>query len=401
MHCKPTRRFRAAARAWFVLIVAWASALSSSAADECELPDWLSSGIRATSQFEDFRITLDPPDYGNADAVRQHFTFSSAWGSMLRSEYAARSQGDCDLRIASNIFPDLRAFLVGYRSAKGRDDFFEAVCVSLLREIVHNWTPDEAAVANAVVDLTKSGKWAKGLALSASNNSFDFTENVLRSALARIYDEKSVMHALVSVDTASYRPLAAGSFIAWIGKQRRGRLGIVRLSICPIALPRAAWGPMPLYKKRVPLFPPSTTAPAGVITIPHGEAGTVLPAAFHHVVVIGDDPPAAASPAFFYAFSPYVRAAELKYCGKRIALDPGDNAIRSTPMSASIKCQFATILKYDYWMMLFCQDCGSAGAAEAVAKLVIDDPDLRAIKSSETDMKSKGPYLVSFTAGGK
>jgi hypothetical protein len=383
-----------------VLIVAWTSALGSSAADECELPDWLSSGIRATSRFEDFRITLDPPDYGSADAVRQHFAFSSAWGSMLRSEFVARSQRDCDLHVAPNIFPDLRALLVGYRSAKGRDDFFEAVCVPLLREIVHDWTPDEAAVAKAVAELTKSDKWAKGLALSAMNNSLDFTENVLRSALARIYDEKSVMHALVSVDTASYRPLAAGSFVAWIGQQRRGRMGIVRLSVCPIALPRAAWGPMPLYKKRVPLFPPSTTAPAGVITIPLGEAGTVLPAAFQHVVVIGDDPPAAASPAFFYAFSPYVKAAELKYCGKQIALDLVDNAIRSTPVSASIKCQFANILVYDYWLMLFCQDC-SARAAEAFAKQVIDDPDLRAVKSSETDMRSKGPYLISFTTSGK
>jgi hypothetical protein len=401
MHCRP-RGFRTAAKAWLVLIVAWASALGSSAADECELPDLTGGSVLETSQFDEFRITLNPPDYGNADAVRRHFIFLSTWGNTLQSELAARSQNACDLKIDPNIFPDLHAFLVGSRSAKGQNDFLEAVCVPLLREIVHNWTPDETAVAKAVVDLTRRGKWAKGSALSSRSYPFEFAEIVLRLALAGIYDEKSVMHALISVDTASYQMLPVGSFLEWIGQQQSGQPAVARLSLCRNASARTRTGlTLPVYKKRIPVFPPSTTAPAGNLTIAYGEAGKDLPAAFQHVVIIGDDRPPAATPSISYSMSPYARAVDKKYCGRRYMLDLGDNPTRPMLISASIKCQFATILAYDDWMLLSCEDCGSARAAEAFAKLVINDPDLRAIKSSETDMKSKGPYLVSFTARGK
>jgi hypothetical protein len=68
VHCKPTTRSRAAARAWLVLIVVWANAPASSAADECELPNAAGGWVLPTSRFEEFRITLNPPDYGNPDA---------------------------------------------------------------------------------------------------------------------------------------------------------------------------------------------------------------------------------------------------------------------------------------------------------------------------------------------
>jgi len=402
MRCAATNRFRGAARAWLVLTVAWASAPGASAADECELPSIIEGHVLSTSRYEDFRITLDPPDYGNADAVRRHFVFLSAWGSLLTSELDARSQRGCDVYVELSSFPDLRATLVGYRSARGHRDFFAAVCLPLLHEIVRDWTPDEAALAKAVVELTRWNKFAKGSALSSRSYPFDFTEDMLRSALARIYDETSVLRVLVSVDKESYRIVATGAFAEWIGRQRRGRLDIRPLSLCPAASPRTSTGlPLPLSRKRSPAFPPSTTAPAGAITIPRGEVGGDLPAAFQHVVVIGDDRPATATPYLFYTMSPYAWAVDRKYCGKRHTLDLGDDPARPTSISVSIECQFATILTFDDWMLLFCKDCGSPRAAEAFAKMVIDDPEMRAVKNAETDMKSKGPYLVSFTTSGK
>jgi len=70
-------------------------------------------------------------------------------------------------------------------------------------------------------------------------------------------------------------------------------------------------------------------------------------------------------------------------------------------MVASVKCQHSTLLQFDDWMLLYCENCARAGSAEAFARMVINDPELRAIKSSETDLKSKGPYFVSFTPRGK
>jgi hypothetical protein len=405
MHGKATEGFRAVATVWFVLSVVWASAPASSAADECELPNSAGGWVLPTSRFEEFRITLNPPDYGNADAVRRHFVFSSVWADTLRSELGARSKSGCELMVDPHIFPDLRAFLIGYRSARGQTDFFAAVCVPVFREIVLNWTPDEVALAKAVVDLTRQGKsgvWAKGSAISSVSHAYEFSENLLRSALARIYDEKSVMHALASVDATSYRMLAAGPFLEWIVQQRSGKLGIAPLSLCPTAIPRTSTGlPMSLHKRRIPVFPQSATAPAGVIAIPYGEGGKDLPTALQHVVIIGDARPREAKPAGFYSMSPYARAVDRKYCGQRHVLDLGDEPARPASISISLKCQFTTILAFDDWMLLFCENCDSARAAEAVAKLVVDDPELRAINRSETDMKIKGPYLISVTASGK
>lgn len=404
MHYKPTKRFRTAPRAWFILIAACASAPAPSAADECELPNSIGGWVRPNNRFEEFRITFNPPDYGNADAIRRHFVFSAAWGNMLQSELRTRSKDGCELYADPHIYPDLRAFLIGYVSARGQTDFYAAVCVPLLSDIVHNWTPDETAVAKAVTDLTRWGKyvWFKGSALRTVSAAYDFSETLFRLSLARIYDEKSVMHALVAVDTASYRMVTADAFRDWIGQQRRGQLGIAPLSICPTAIPRTSTGlPISNYKKRIPVFPPSTTAPAGAITIPYGESGKDLPTSLQHVIIIGDDRPPVATPSFFYSMSPYAVAVNKKYCGKQSMLDVGDNPTRPTLISASIKCQFTTILGFDDWMLLFCENCDTARAAEAFAKLVTNDPDLSAIKNSETDMKSKGPYLISFTASGK
>jgi hypothetical protein len=99
--------------------------------------------------------------------------------------------------------------------------------------------------------------------------------------------------------------------------------------------------------------------------------------------------------------APYAMAVQKKYCDQRHTFDIGDNPARPLFITASIKCQFATILNFDYWILVFCEDCRTARAAEAFAKLVVNDADLRAVKSSETDMRSKGPYPVSFAASGK
>jgi len=369
------------------LIVVSANALTSSAADDCELPNPTGSFVRDTSRFDEFRITLEAPDYANADAVRRHFVFSSIWGKALATEFTARSQGACDVQIDSGVFPDLRAFLVGYRSARGQNDFFEAVCVPLLREIVQSWTPDQAALERAIVDLTARRKWADALPLSARNYKYEFADEVLRSALARIYGEKSVMQALVSVDTGSYRTVAAGSLVEWIGQKRNGRLGVTSLSLCPSPSTSAR---LPLYKKkRTGVFPPSATAPEGAIALQRGKD---LPTAFEHAVVIGDDRPTAAKLVLGYSMSPYARAVDQKYCNRKHVLDLGDGATSSV----SIKCQFATLLQFDDWMLVFCDNCGSGKAAEAFAKLVTNDPELRAFKGAETDTRSRGPYLISF-----
>jgi hypothetical protein len=396
MHLNRATGSSLAARLWFVLAVTCASVVGSSAADECELASLKERFIRPTSQFAEFRIILDPPDYGSAEAVRRHFTFSSTLASILQSGLAARSQRACEVTIESNIFPDLRAFLVGYRTAQGQNNFFEVVCVPLLRDIVHSWTPDETTVAEAVADLLRWPKWPRGLPLHNSSFPFDFTDNVLRTALTRIYDEKSVMHSLVSVDVTSYKTLAVSSFFEWIGQQRSGRLNVTPLSTCPTRP-----SPLATVKRRIPAFPLSGIASAGVISIPFSEVGTDLPVALQHVVVIGDDRPPDPQLSVDYAMSPYAVAVKGKYCGQRHMIDIADNPSRPTLISASIKCQFATILSFDDWMLLFCEDCATARAAEAFAKVVINDPDLRAAKDSETDIRSKGPYLISFAPGGK
>jgi len=159
--------------------------------------------------------------------------------------------------------------------------------------------------------------------------------------------------------------------------------------------------PNSLQKKRIPAFPPSAVAPAGVIAIPSGEFGQDLPPALQRAVIIADERPATATPGGLYSMSPYARAVDIKYCGKRHVLDVGGDPARPAAISASIKCQHTTILEYDDWMLLFCENCDSARAAEAAAKRVIDDPELRAVKNAETGTKSKGPYLISVTASGR
>lgn len=385
---------RKAVTSWLVPLVLCACAPAALASDQCELPDGMSSFVRPTSRVEEFRIALTPPDYASAEAVRRHFLLSTAWAAALEAEIAARSQGSCDATIRPSLFPDLRASLVGYRSAKGQSDYYDAVCVPLLQEVAGTWKPDESTAASALAKVSSAAaRWGKGSALASRSYPFPSMDSMLRLALARIYDSKSVMHALTSLDAAAaHQTLAAGSLAEWIARQQSGQQNVAGLSICPTGPAR-----LPYYKKRVAAFPLSATASAPTVAIAHAEFGKDLPAAFRHLMVIGDERPSKAKSMVGYAFSPYAVALEEKYCNRRHSTVVSGGPGQTRTITAEIKCQFATILGYDDWMVVFCdaKDCASAREAEAFMNLIAADPDMRAAKQSETDIKSRGPYRVS------
>src|SRR5215207_1524191 len=71
------------------------------AEEECEYPNAAGAVFVAPkNQAGEFRITLNPPDYRDAAAVRRHFVFATVWARMLDTELASRSKRHCSAAIA-------------------------------------------------------------------------------------------------------------------------------------------------------------------------------------------------------------------------------------------------------------------------------------------------------------
>jgi hypothetical protein len=218
---------------------------------------------RASTSSTQYRISLSPPDYLNAEAVQQHFIFSRIWGAVLKERFTSSTRGACNSIVLPLIFPDLFAELF----PNGRDVNGEQ-CLAELHGLLRDSPPSTATIAslsNAIADeLAKA---------PSKQQMYVAVDYLFRRALREIYTNGSVMHALMSVDQAGFRSTDPADFQEWLTRQIASKPPLItRIPFCEEATSQTE---VPGERASIP-YSPAVQSDVIKLQLPRDEAAQVL-----------------------------------------------------------------------------------------------------------------------------
>jgi hypothetical protein len=211
-------------------------------------------------------------------------------------------------------------------------------------------------------------------------------ENILAEALRRIYEEGSVMHALVSLRAENFESISANALLQWLQSQRSdGNVVLVPLDICK--------SDEEISKARPSNeIPYSNIIPPQVLALPQPKLQSTQPRKLSHVVIVGGE----RRP----VNAPLRSAATRKYCNRENAFS---SAIENKSFVARTRCLAEVIRNNDTWVTLFCdpRDCPSEDMAEKVAITIANDVEIVEFgKANAANDQVRGPYQVKIMSIG-
>lgn len=355
-----------------LLIVFFSITSHSTGNERCEYPSFFGSVIAPPErQLGEFRVELQRPAYNDRRAVQDHLVNSTVWARSLISRLAHKTSGSCGA-LVSAPFPDLRVFLRRGPPREGRDSSLD--CAVVLQGML-NSAPDAGDIARVATDeasrLLKTRSAPAGPPIEASN--------ILKGLLTKIYDENSLMHALVSVDYEAFQSFNLDNFQAWVRSQQAARtLQLTPLRFCGPEIDSSS--ARDTGAQQLPL---SRTIPAQAIDYSIEENGPIAGRWLRRVVIVGEGAAVANSRS--------ERPALAKYCSKTHKVESS-----STIVNVKAKC-VRDLLFDDSWIAFYCDpaDCRSEHETEAAINKIASDPDVLALaKDNLTEGKPRGPYIV-------
>lgn len=375
----PRGLYRVISEILTILLVCFAGSSQSFSDEPCEYPDIVGPMLAPLeNQAGEFRIALEPPDYGDLRSTQQHLVFSTIWARLLSSSLARQTDGQCSADISRSLYPDLRVFLFAKPPAKAAID--PSSCFSTLKNLLQRtqFSTSEIKQISSQESAARLNRMANpaGAAIDASN--------ILTGALAQVYRIDSVMHALVTIGPETFQSLDPAAFLGWLQHQQgRGRIGLAALRFCGPEI-----DPSSATATGAERLPPSETIPPGKLTISIKSGGLIIARFLRNVVIVGEGP--------VVNFSRSTPPAIEKFCNREhaLALDP-DLSPRVTAI-VRIRC-LRSVFYGDSWTIFYCDpsDCGSQRQAEtAMTTIAIDSDVLALAKGAFTDRPPKGPYMV-------
>jgi hypothetical protein len=285
-------------------------------------------------------------------------------------------QGDCGLVASPALFPDIRVEIRGDSSQSKAD------CSERVQKFLAEFQVEPELIKKAISRVVLSKR------MSLENPAGDMieAENIIKIALANIYDVQTVMHGLMTVDLNAFETSTVESMNQWLlSNALSNSLVLRRLVFCEGDAKRAA-----VSKSGIPYS--NIIAPQSFnISLPRLGSGTGR--LLQHVVIVGaDDRP---------EYAELNSAMSQKYCGRErsISLDPGRDVVR-----VRVRCLTQIEQNNDTWVVMFCdpRDCSSPDLAEKVAAAVAADPDTIGLaRSAARHDQQRGPYLVSVLDSGR
>ncbi len=342
--------------------------------EKCEYPDALGNALTAPpNRASEFRITLGIKDYHSTQVVQRHLVYATVWARLLTNELISQTDDSCSAVIAPALFPDLRVYLiVAQRQTSAVSD--ASHCEHSL-ENVARWQPS--------VDLIFAAGLAEGKRISQRfSNPAGYTtvaDNILKTALVRIYAPETLMHALVSVEPSAFFALDVTDFQNWLRLQQSAN----QFTVSPIVICGPNDDPKgPSVSHSSERLPYSSLAAPEFIKLSTKDTGPISLPTLHHVVIVGDKNDIANVPHSLLAID--------EYCNR-------EHVFANQTQATRIRCFEEMAHNIDAWTVLFCDpdDCSSEAAAKAVMKAVAQDQ--RVITSAEQGTMNdqpRGPYLI-------
>jgi hypothetical protein len=332
-----------------------------------------------------FRIALDPPNFRDLASVQSHFVYSTTWAHVIGIELSNSTKGLCGARVTPYGFPDLRVFLMVFRSTQ-QVEREKSICTLALQDILLHSRPSDDALKQAAMSSTLALQHAQPS--ERPDGEILDQSNILQAALPHIYERNSLLHALASMDALTYQSLDAQSFYSWLREQRSSnRIEFLPISHC---LPAADGSRSTTVGEFGRLRRHSGIMSPGAIHISRAMGGAVRFGPLRYLVIVGN----ADGPRSPLSTSEVTE----KYCNRAHSFSVGDGS--PSVVSVRIRCQSTSVYDLDSWTVLYCdpKDCVSDLIERVVLATIASDPDVLVhTRRSSDDATPRGPYLVTVT----
>jgi hypothetical protein len=330
-----------------------------------------------------FRVALNPPDFQDPMAIQRHLVFSETWAGIIMEEMSKKAGGLCGAIPMAYRLPDLRVFLIVNRTAS-QIDREKSICTHALEDILQRSQPNDELIRRVA---KRNATLAKRLPASGDQPEADDAVTISEAALPLIYEKDSVLHALASVEWASFAAVDAADFRAWIQSQRLPEHPQIE-SISRCLPPR---GELDTYTAAPGELPESRISPAGQISLSRSPGGSIPAGPLRYTVIVGDlvDPPDA------------LIASEVttKYCNREHTFPTTGDSSSYPAVTVRLRCSHFSVQYFELCSIIYCDpaDCVSECVEKVVAAAVARDPEvLDFARRSSNTTTPRGPYLVAI-----
>jgi hypothetical protein len=349
----------------------------------CALPNNFGAAlIPPENRLGEYFVELKPPQYGNRDAVRDHFRFSRLWSRILRSSIKAKTHDSCDAVVDASFFPNLSAYLINNWPRDPISD--KTRCVDALQAGLQESEQDPAAIRAAASDEASAlQRW------SNSQGSFIVeADNILKRSMQLIYRYGTIMESLASVEIADFQEIEPAAFRRWLQEQH-SYLRVARIEFSDCA---GGSGMLALGADRaiVDRLPESTALDPGSISLKMSDQNGNSP--LHSAVIIGLRTPPFHLPGATAAVQADVLTG---YCNRERTFS---EEVDRREVTVTVRCLRVVELTRP-WVVLFCdpKDCTTKHSAQAVAGAIVGDPEIVALARANAEhMRPVGPYLINL-----
>jgi hypothetical protein len=329
-----------------------------------------------------FRIPLNPPDFRDPAAIQRHVLFSRAWASIILEKVPDRSRLLCGALTTSDQFPDLRVFVIVYRTGS-QIDREKVICAHALQEVVQDYRPTDELAARAI---RETRYFRQPSAASGGAADIEDAMNILNAAFPLIYARGSLLHILTSLEVKALQAVEVSDFRAWIESQRTPER--VMLEAVPRCLSRDELDAPPAAPRE---RSESAILPAGEIKLSRSPAGPLPAGPLRHAVIVslpGGPLGAAVMPEVY-----------THYCNREHLFTIGDEASRPVQVTVRTRCMETALFGLDAWALIGCDrsDCVSEPVEKAVTAAIARDPEVLDFARDGADPATpRGPYLVTI-----
>jgi hypothetical protein len=324
-----------------------------------------------------FAVDLGLPNEGDRLSIQRSYALAGVLSAVVEEQLERTSHGDCHLFLAPLRYPFLRGFM--YRSDDAEpSEKARPFCFGLLKQVLSAaWFGDSlirrqvAETERRAQDYSPADAKRTGVPLMLD----DFV--AAHDALRAIYDERSTVHALLSLKVEQYASITPEGFRDWVEQIRQS--GRIRLLTEDQALQRDLQ--LSEQDRRASL-PPMRTQKTSAEVISLSEMHTQ---SFRAAVMIAID--ALSDPRL--AKDPAVNDVVKKYCPatKSEIADPVRNP-----------CSFEDIFGRETWICFFFLTDASPDDRlnDAVAKIATDPAVIALAARKHEGGRAGKPYIVWF-----
>jgi hypothetical protein len=219
-------------RAWAAILVTLLSSGTARAEDDATIPLRTRNGFfemfhAENVQLGTFAVDLGLPNEGDRLSIQSSLALADVFGGVVEGQLERTSHGDCNLFLTTVLYPYLEGFM--YRSDDAEpSEKARPFCFRLLKQVLSAARFGDSLIRQQVAEHERYAQDYTAADAKRTGVPVELDEVLaIRDALRAIYDERSTVHALLSVRLQQLTSITPDSFRDWVEQVRKS--GRIRL----------------------------------------------------------------------------------------------------------------------------------------------------------------------------